>query len=131
MTLENLGAKMFRKTENRLSAWDYSVVGVFLLGSAFFGVYFGILRPKRNDSQAGYFLGDRRLGLTPTAVSLMATFFSALTLVCNFLSSNARAEHRSSHSISFHEYRLEFLAKYTLSQEFYTCSKRLASAVES
>ena len=82
---EKMKFSVYKKTENRLSGWDYSVVGALLLGSALFGVYFGILRRKRNDSQAGYFLGDRRLGMTPVAMSLMATFFSALTLVRNVI----------------------------------------------
>ena len=72
------------RSHNRLTVWDYAVVGVFLLVSASFGVYYGVVRGRQNQSQAAYFLGERQLGIAPVALSLMASFFSALTFVCLF-----------------------------------------------
>ena len=72
---------LYPKSNNRLSAWDYSVVGALLVVSAFVGVYYGVIRGKQNQSQAAYFFGERQLSIAPVAMSLMASFFSALTLV--------------------------------------------------
>ena len=76
---------IYPKSNNRLSTWDYSVVGALLVVSAFVGVYYGVIRGKQNQSQAAYFLGERQLGIAPVAMSLMASFFSALTLVSAFV----------------------------------------------
>lgn len=72
---------LYPRSHNRLTVWDYVVVAVFLVVSASFGVYYGIIRGRQNQSQAAYFLGERQLGIAPVAFSLMASFFSALAFV--------------------------------------------------
>lgn len=76
---------IYPRSFNKLTVWDYSVVGALLVVSAFLGIYYGVIKGTQNQSQAAYFLGERQLGIAPVAVSLMATFFSALTLVCTLL----------------------------------------------
>lgn len=80
---------LYLRSNNSLRIWDYSVVGLLLVVSAFFGIYYGVIRRKQNSSQDSYFLGDRQLSIGPVAMSLMATFFSALTLVRTPLSNSS------------------------------------------
>ena len=81
-TTTGLSMSIYPKSYNNLTVWDYSVVGALLIVSASLGIYYGVIKGTQNQSQAAYFLGERQLGIAPVAMSLMATFFSALTLVC-------------------------------------------------
>lgn len=61
-------------------AWDYVVLGVMLVISAGIGVYYRFTGGKQKTTQE-YLLGDRSLSVFPVAVSLMASFMSAITLL--------------------------------------------------
>lgn len=72
---------LYDRTENHLTVWDYAAVAVFLAVSAFFGVFYGFIRHQHTSSHEAYFLGHRELQVIPVAVSLMASFFSAIAMV--------------------------------------------------
>ena len=85
LSLSRNGVVLYSKTHNRLIAWDYLLIIAILIVNALIGIYYGFLRAKKNSSQAEYFLGENQLGILPVSMSIMATFFSALTLVCELL----------------------------------------------
>jgi len=60
--------------------WDYVVLGMMLVISAAIGVYYRFTGGRQKTTQE-YLLGDRNLPVYPVAVSLMASFMSAITLL--------------------------------------------------
>lgn len=60
-----------------LGALDFSVMAAYLLGVFALGAKFA----KRQHSTRDFFLADRSLGVLPIALSLIATVFSAISLI--------------------------------------------------
>ncbi|CAH2229187.1 jg455 [Pararge aegeria aegeria] len=60
--------------------WDYIIMSATMLASVLIGLYFRFSggRQKTNDE---YLLADRNMAIFPVAVSLMASFMSAITLL--------------------------------------------------
>lgn len=62
-----------------LTAWDYLVIIVMLAISGLIGIIFAIRSVGRQQSSSNYFLGDRHMSVFPVAMSLTATYISAIT----------------------------------------------------
>ncbi|CAG0923130.1 unnamed protein product [Notodromas monacha] len=69
------------KLRSRFSAADYAVFAGLLAVSAFIGVYYGFFKRKQNNSTADFLMAGRSMGVFPMAMSLMASFMSAITLL--------------------------------------------------
>ncbi|XP_025829911.1 putative sodium-dependent multivitamin transporter [Agrilus planipennis] len=65
---------------NVFGAWDYVVLVLVLLISASIGVYYR-LTGGRQKTNREYLLADGSMAITPVAISLMASFMSAITLL--------------------------------------------------
>ncbi|KAL1485799.1 hypothetical protein MTO96_009514 [Rhipicephalus appendiculatus] len=64
----------------RFSVADYSVMCLMLCVSSGIGIYFA-WRDRRDVSNKTFLLGNRELGVFPVAMSLMASFQSATTVL--------------------------------------------------
>ncbi|XP_038676908.1 sodium-coupled monocarboxylate transporter 1 [Scyliorhinus canicula] len=64
----------------QFSVWDYVVFVVMLLISASIGVYHAI-KDRGQQSNSQYLLGGRQLRAVPVAMSLTASFMSAVTVI--------------------------------------------------
>ncbi|KAG0411686.1 hypothetical protein HPB47_011168 [Ixodes persulcatus] len=62
------------------SLTDYIVMGLMLCVSSGIGVFFAV-RDRRDQSNKTFLLGNRELGVFPVAMSLMASFQSATTVL--------------------------------------------------
>nr|CAD7255941.1 unnamed protein product [Timema shepardi] len=60
--------------------WDYVVLSLMLIISASIGVYYRFTGGKQKTTQE-YLHGDKDLSVIPVAVSLMASFMSAITIL--------------------------------------------------
>ncbi|KAK9712461.1 Sodium:solute symporter family [Popillia japonica] len=65
---------------NRLSAWDYVIMVLVLVISACIGIYYRFTGGRQKTVKE-YLLADRNMPIFPVAVSLMASFMSAVTLL--------------------------------------------------
>ncbi|XP_037089110.1 sodium-coupled monocarboxylate transporter 1-like [Pollicipes pollicipes] len=79
-TVERLGINV-DELVRRFSALDYAVFGLLLLLSLGIGVYFGVCKGHEMKDNTGYLLGGRQMGTVPAAMSLIASFMSAITLL--------------------------------------------------
>ncbi|KAF0307875.1 Sodium-coupled monocarboxylate transporter 2 [Amphibalanus amphitrite] len=77
---EHLGINV-EELITRFSALDYAVFGMLLALSLAIGVYFGLCKRHEMTDAAGYLLGGRNMGVLPAAMSLIASFMSAITLL--------------------------------------------------
>lgn len=68
--------------EQNFSALDYVIFGLLLLISASIGVFFGFFGKKATSSKE-LLVADRKMGLFPTAMSLLASFMSGITILGN------------------------------------------------
>jgi len=66
--------------ENRFSAWDYVVFAVVLGIASVIGLYYGCTGNKQN-STSEFLLAGRSMSVLPVALSLLASFMSAITLL--------------------------------------------------
>ncbi|XP_040079006.2 sodium-coupled monocarboxylate transporter 2 isoform X1 [Ixodes scapularis] len=62
------------------SLTDYIVMGLMLCVSSGIGIFFAV-RDRRDQSNKTFLLGNRQLGVFPVAMSLMASFQSATTVL--------------------------------------------------
>ncbi|XP_012533313.1 sodium-coupled monocarboxylate transporter 1 [Monomorium pharaonis] len=73
----------FDQTENLnhfVFGWlDYTLFGLLLLVSVLIGVYFGFF--SKQDSTTEYFLGGKRMGSFPVAMSILASHVSGISLL--------------------------------------------------
>ncbi|GCC18286.1 hypothetical protein chiPu_0017876 [Chiloscyllium punctatum] len=67
-------------TVGEFTVWDYVVFVIMLLVSAFIGVYHAI-KARGQQSNSQFLLGDRQLRALPVAMSLTASFMSAVTVI--------------------------------------------------
>lgn len=65
---------------NRFTSWDYGVFGAMLSVSAAIGLYFGCTGSKQATTSE-FLMADRKMGAIPVALSLLASFMSAITLL--------------------------------------------------
>uniref|UniRef100_A0A1I8IU64 Sodium/solute symporter n=1 Tax=Macrostomum lignano TaxID=282301 RepID=A0A1I8IU64_9PLAT len=73
---------MATQTEHSLQWYDYLVFGLVLAFSGGVGIFFAF-RARRNTSQEEYLLASKQLTVGPIALSLLASFISAITLLAN------------------------------------------------
>lgn len=66
--------------QNQFGIWDYIVFCAMLTISAAIGVYYRLTGGKQKSVNE-YLLADKKMGITPVAFSLMASFMSAVTLL--------------------------------------------------
>ncbi|XP_048463888.1 sodium-coupled monocarboxylate transporter 1-like [Rhincodon typus] len=67
-------------TSGNFSAWDYVVFAAILLISAVVGIYHAVMGRGR-ESPEDFLLGSRQMSSMPVALSLTASFMSAVTLL--------------------------------------------------
>ncbi|CAG4915433.1 unnamed protein product [Colias eurytheme] len=60
--------------------WDYVIMAATLIASVVIGLYFKFTGGKQKTNEE-YLLADRNMSIFPVAVSLMASFMSAITLL--------------------------------------------------
>ncbi|CAF3850445.1 unnamed protein product [Rotaria magnacalcarata] len=63
-----------------LSVVDYVLLVLLLLSSAAIGILFGFFKSKKNSAKE-FLLANGSMGLFPTALSIMVSFLSAITLL--------------------------------------------------
>ncbi|CAF1160783.1 unnamed protein product [Adineta steineri] len=63
-----------------LSAVDYVLLVILLLSSAVIGAIFGFFKSKKSSAKE-FLLADGGMGVVPTALSIMVSFLSAITLL--------------------------------------------------
>jgi len=66
--------------ENRFSAWDYVVFSIILGVSSAIGLYYGCTGNKQS-STAEFLMAGRSMSVLPVALSLLASFMSAILLL--------------------------------------------------
>jgi len=66
--------------ENRFSAWDYVVFAIILAIASVIGLYYGCTGNKQS-STAEFLMAGRSMSVLPVALSLLASFMSAITLL--------------------------------------------------
>ena len=64
----------------QFSPWDYVVFSMVLLFSALIGIFYGC-RGGGQKTTKEFFMADRQMGAFPVALSLLASFMSAITLL--------------------------------------------------
>ncbi|KAL0882295.1 hypothetical protein ABMA27_000816 [Loxostege sticticalis] len=60
--------------------WDYTIMAATMVASVLIGLYFRFSGGKQKTNEE-YLLADRNMSILPVAVSLMASFMSAITLL--------------------------------------------------
>src|SRR5438309_81365 len=71
---------MMPTVNNRFSVVDYAVFAGMLGVSAVIGVYYAFVGRKESSTQ-DFLMGNRSMGVFPVALSLLASFLSAITLL--------------------------------------------------
>jgi len=66
--------------ENRFSVWDYIVFAIILAIASVIGLYYGCTGNKQN-STTEFLMAGRSMSVLPVALSLLASFTSAITLL--------------------------------------------------
>ena len=66
--------------ENRFTVWDYVIFGVILAISSVIGLYHGCTGNKQS-STAEFLMAGRSMSVLPVALSLLASFVSAILLL--------------------------------------------------
>ena len=66
--------------ENRFTPWDYAVFTGLLLVSSVIGLYYGCTGSKQSSTDE-FLMASRSMGIFPVALSLLASFMSAITLL--------------------------------------------------
>ncbi|XP_064456516.1 sodium-coupled monocarboxylate transporter 1-like isoform X1 [Ornithodoros turicata] len=65
---------------NRFTVWDYVVFSGMLCVSAAIGIYYAFSGSKQSTT-AEFLMGNRSMGVVPVALSILASFMSAITLL--------------------------------------------------
>jgi len=79
-TAEKVGINL-EELITRFSAVDYVVFAILLAVSLAIGLYYGLCHSEEMHDAEGYLLGGRQMGTFPAAMSLIASFMSAITLL--------------------------------------------------
>ncbi|XP_022088056.1 sodium-coupled monocarboxylate transporter 1-like [Acanthaster planci] len=67
-------------TQRLFQVWDYVVFGLMLAVSVFIGIYYGCTGGKQKTTKE-FLLADRNMNPIPVAMSLVASFISAITVL--------------------------------------------------
>ncbi|CAH0605762.1 unnamed protein product [Chrysodeixis includens] len=70
----------FNMVQSVFGAWDYAIMAATMIASVVIGLYFRFSGGKQKTNEE-YLLADRNMSIFPVAVSLMASFMSAITLL--------------------------------------------------
>lgn len=65
----------------RFTVWDYVVFGAMLAISASIGIYHAVMGLRRKASTDDFLMGGRSMSVFPVALSILASFMSAITLL--------------------------------------------------
>ncbi|XP_030845995.1 sodium-coupled monocarboxylate transporter 1 [Strongylocentrotus purpuratus] len=65
---------------HHFGVWDYVVFAIMLLLSASIGIY-SALSGGRQRTAEEFFLGDRKMGIVPVAMSVVVSFISAISVI--------------------------------------------------
>ncbi|XP_041479111.1 sodium-coupled monocarboxylate transporter 1-like [Lytechinus variegatus] len=68
------------ETARHFAIWDYVIFGVMLLFSAAIGIYFAFSGGRQRTAEE-FFLGDRKMGMIPVAMSVVVSFVSAISVI--------------------------------------------------
>jgi len=68
-------------SERTFTAWDYVVFAILLVLSSGIGLYFAFVSRKKVATTDDYLMAGRSMGVWPVALSLLASFMSAITLL--------------------------------------------------
>ena len=66
---------------NRFSPWDYVVFASLLILSSIIGLYYGGCTGAKQKTTSEFLMAGRTMGVFPVAMSLLASFISAITLL--------------------------------------------------
>lgn len=66
---------------NRFTVWDYVVFGGMLGVSASIGIYYAVQGLRRKATTDDFLMGGRSMSVFPVALSILASFMSAITLL--------------------------------------------------
>lgn len=66
---------------NRFTVWDYVVFGCMLAVSAAIGIYYAVQGLRRKSTTDDFLMGGRNMSVFPVALSILASFMSAITLL--------------------------------------------------
>ncbi|PZC75982.1 hypothetical protein B5X24_HaOG205275 [Helicoverpa armigera] len=69
-----------KMVQSVFGAWDYAIMAATMVASIAIGLYFRFSGGKQATNEE-YLLADRNMSIFPVAVSLMASFMSAITLL--------------------------------------------------
>ena len=70
----------FDFTDNKFTPWDYVLFAVLLAVSSVIGLYYGCTGSKQKTT-AEFLMAGRSMSVFPVALSLLASFMSAITLL--------------------------------------------------
>lgn len=66
---------------SRFTVWDYVVFGGMLCVSAAIGIYYAVMGVRRKATTDDFLMGGRSMSVFPVALSILASFMSAITLL--------------------------------------------------
>ncbi|KAH8038313.1 hypothetical protein HPB51_000745 [Rhipicephalus microplus] len=66
---------------SRFTVWDYVVFGGMLCVSASIGIYYAVMGVRRKATTDDFLMGGRSMSVFPVALSILASFMSAITLL--------------------------------------------------
>lgn len=84
----------------RFQTWDYVVFSIVLAISAGIGIYYALAGGKQR-SQKEYLMANRSMSALPVALSVLASFFSASTLLGMVLDVSLLLDDHQRHRCTF------------------------------
>ncbi|XP_077515823.1 sodium-coupled monocarboxylate transporter 1-like [Amblyomma americanum] len=66
---------------SRFTLWDYLVFGGMLCVSASIGIYYAVMGVRKRATTDDFLMGGRSMSVFPVALSILASFMSAITLL--------------------------------------------------
>ena len=81
-TYRNMDARNADYVVPTFQTWDYVVFGCLLALSACIGIYHALAGGRQSTTQE-FLLADKRMNVAPVAMSMLASFMSAITLMGN------------------------------------------------
>lgn len=66
---------------SRFTVWDYVVFGGMLCVSAAIGIYYAVMGVRKKATTDDFLMGGRSMSVFPVALSILASFMSAITLL--------------------------------------------------
>ncbi|KAK3777209.1 hypothetical protein RRG08_047829 [Elysia crispata] len=72
--------KITENSQNYMSIWDYVVFAISLAISLVIGVFYAFVNKWKNNAEE-YLVGGRSMSFLPTAISLIVSFQSAITML--------------------------------------------------